>query len=511
MATPRYTVTKALENAATNWPDQVAVIDEESALTYAQLREASLREAQELRAAGLVPGDRVLIMLPTSIRYVTVWLGCMAAGLVEVPVNTDYTGEMLRHIVRDSRARAMITTVEFMQRLQGVPESSNLEITLVVDGVVRTSARELAAPALTGSAEGLQPAHALESDSPIGVLYTSGTTGPSKGAVISHHQAYLYADRVARLLELRMGDVYYGPLPLFHIAGQWAVVYACILVGATAQIRGRFSLSEFWSDCARTNANVTYLLGSMAQLVSRHTDDPVPEHNLDRMLMVPLVPDIEAFRRRFGLAVVTCYGSTEAGVPLAADFNVSDPTVVGTPVDGYLLRIVDDCDVDVADGVVGELLVRTDGGVPMFSGYFGNPDATAKAVVDGWFHTGDLLRRDAQGNYHFVDRSKDALRRRGENISSFEVEREVYAHPLVQECAAVGITSDLTEDDLVVFVVAANSGADFEAELAQFLRKHSPKFMWPDRIFVVDEIPKTPTGKTAKQQLRDSIQPSAAQ
>lgn len=138
----------------------------------------------------------------------------------------------------------------------------------------------------------------------------------------------------------------------------------------------------------------------------------------------------------------------------------------------------------------------------LFRGYFGNPEATATAMRDGWFHSGDLVRAEMDGTYHFVDRKKDALRRRGENISSFEVEREVYAHPLVQECAAIGVPSDLTEDDLVVYVVAPLARAGFVDELADFLRDHAPRFMWPDTIVCVDEIPKTPTGKIAKQALR---------
>lgn len=505
-SSPARTVNARMKLAAERWPDQVAVIDESSSLTYSQL----LRRAQEYAAAfarlGLKPGAAMLIMLPTDATFVSVWIGCMLAGLYEVPVNTDYKSETLKHVIVDSQAVAMITTREWADRTAECGTVGALEQILIIDGDARPdrTLEHALAPVLAQLSASDCPSFEPSEDYPIGVLYTSGTTGPSKGAVISHRQAYEYALIVGGLLELKPGDVYYGPLPLFHIAGQWAVVYAAMLYGATAHIRGRFSLSRYWEDCRRSGATASYLLGSMAQLVYNATPQPDDADNsVERMLMVPMVSALADFRRRFGLSVISCYGTTEIGVPIAGDKNIQDPSIIGRRVEGYDLRVVNEKGVDVGNNIPGELLVRSRERDCILKEYFGNEKATKAAMPDGWFRTGDLVQRDAEGNFRFIDRVKDALRRRGENISAFEVEREFYAHPSVFECAAIGVPSAYTEDDLVVYVVLKPGYASEVAdELKKFVDTNAPRFMRPDRIILMDEIPKTPTGKVSKHLLR---------
>jgi carnitine-CoA ligase len=481
------TVASVLDEGADRYGDEPAVRLEGATVTYRELRERALRFAGGLRRLGLEPGDRLLLMLGNSLEFVDAWLGCALAGVVEVPVHVAYRGELLRHVVEHSTATTMLLEEEFAPRV----EELDLPVRIVLpDEWPAQRVDDLPQPA--------------ESD-PIAVMYTSGTTGPQKGVLVSQRHAYEYANAVCRLLELRPGDRYYAPLPLFHIAGQWAVVYACLQRGATAAVRRRFSVSEFWSDCAAEGVTATFLLGAMAQFLYGRGDDPPPEVRLERALVVPLLDDLDGFRRRFGVRVTTCYGSTETGVPIVAGFDVADPAVAGKAAPGYELRIVDERDEEVPVGETGELVLRTAEPWTTMIGYHGDDEATARAFRNLWLHSGDAFRRDADGTYYFVDRLKDAIRRRGENISSFDVEREVNAHPAVAESAAFAVPSPHTEDEVAVCVVA-KEGAELDVnELRAFLERRLPRFMLPAYVEVLPELPKTMTGKVKKYELRERM------
>jgi crotonobetaine/carnitine-CoA ligase len=337
----------------------------------------------------------------------------------------------------------------------------------------------------------------------VAIMYTSGTTGPSKGVRVTHAHAYTYAKLAGQTTQLSADDVYFAPLPLFHIAGQWALVYACLQVGATAIVRRRFSATDFWVVVRESGATVSFLLGAMANFLARQEPRPDDADNpMERMLMVPIVADIDSFRRRFRVRVCTCYGSTEANVPIISGYDVTEAGMAGRAVPGFELRIVDENDCEVPSGKVGELVVRTQEPWLLATEYHRNAEASVRLFRNLWLHTGDAFRQDALGNYHFVDRIKDYIRRRGENISSFEVEREVNAHPAVLESAAVAVRSASTEDDLKVVVVPKPGLSLDPDELRAFLRERVPRFMVPDLVEVVPELPKTPTGKIQKHLLR---------
>jgi crotonobetaine/carnitine-CoA ligase len=497
-----------LDHAASAWPDERAVVAAAGTVTYAELEAHATRHASALRSLGLDRGDRVLVMLPNSLEFMYCWLGLAVGGLVQVPVNTAYKGEMLRHVIRNSRARTIIVHASFADELRAVSDSIELDRVVLVGSI----ADELPWPTVTlpslvaGAGAGDADLGSVTEHDPIAIMYTSGTTGRSKGAVVTHRHAHEYAAAVVDLLELSTDDIYYAPLPLFHIAGQWAVVYAALQTGATVALRERFSVSDFWTDCRKQGVTASFLLGAMAQFL--YGQPPSAEDAaspLRKVLLVPLVDGLDDFRRRFGVDVCTCYGSTESGVPIVADFGVADPAVAGRARAGYDLRLVDEHDEEVAVGEVGELVVRPDEPHVTMVEYVDAPDATSRALRNAWLHTGDAMRRDADGNFYFVDRLSDALRRRGENISSFEVEREVLAHPAVLECAAVGMPSPYTEDELVV-VVALKPGETLQDDaLTTFLRERAPRFMVPDRVVLIDELPKTPTGKIQKNVLRQKL------
>jgi crotonobetaine/carnitine-CoA ligase len=499
------TVTSVLDAAVERFADTPAVRLDGLTVTYADLRRRARAVAGGLERIGLVRGDRLLIMAHNSLEFVDAWLGCALAGVVEVPVHVEYRGELLRYVVDHSGATHMLIAEEFVPRLTELGSDVGALEAIVVIGEPEgapqpaTALRDL----IDGPPLAEQPVLA-ESD-PIAVMYTSGTTGPQKGVLISHRHAYEYANAVCRLLELRAGDRYYAPLPLFHIAGQWAVLYACLHRGATAVVRRRFSTSQFWQDCASEEVTATFLLGAMAQFLYGQDEEPPDGVKLERALVVPLIEEIEGFRRRFGVRVTTCYGSTETGVPIVADFDVSDPRVAGRAAPGYELRIVDENDEEVPVGRTGELVLRTDEPWTTMIGYYGDDDATAQAFRNLWLHSGDSMRRDGEGTFYFVDRLKDAIRRRGENISSFDVEREVNSFPGVLESAAFAVPSQHTEDEVAVCVVA-KPGIELDGdELLAFLAQRLPRFMLPSVVEVVPELPKTMTGKVKKYELRERV------
>jgi carnitine-CoA ligase len=492
-------VTRVLREGARAQPDKTAIQFEDAGYTYADLWSRGRRAARVLREAGVRQGDAVLVMQENTIRFVDAWLGIALLGAVQVPVNTEYRGETLRHQVRNSDARVMVLEASFGERVEALgPDRGALEKLLTVEG---DGTWERAFEGATELPEGDLPE--VHEHDIVAIMYTSGTTGPSKGVRVAHAHAYTYANLAGQTLELGPDDVYYAPLPLFHIAGQWALVYACLQVGATAVVRRRFSATEFWTVVRDTGTTVSFLLGAMANFLARQEPKPDDAANpLDRILLVPLVADLEDFRRRFGVRIGTCYGSTEVSVPLIAPFGVTDPTVAGRPVPGFELRLVDENDREVAVGEVGELVLRTDEPWITSTGYHNNPEGTVGAWRNLWLHSGDAFRRDADDNYYFVDRIKDYIRRRGENISSFEVEREVNTFPAVLESAAVAVPSPHTEDDLKVAVVPKSGMTVDPEELREYLRARVPKFMVPDIVEVLPELPKTPTGKIQKHLLR---------
>ena len=494
------TVGQTLESAAERWPDRIAVDFGVAAYTYSDLWSRARRAAGAFAGQGVKAGEPVLVMLDNTIEFVDAWLGLALIGAIQVPVNTEYLGEILRHQVKDSGAWLMLIDESYVPRIQALgSERGDLRRLLVVGSKSRDwegifeGAKELARDAIVTSAE-----HDI-----VAIMYTSGTTGPSKGVRVAQAHAYTYAQHAGEAMQLAEGDVYFAPLPLFHIAGQWALVYASLQVGATAIVRRRFSVNDFWATVRESGASASFLLGAMANFLARQEPKPDDIDNpMDRMLLVPLIDDVDGFRQRFGVRVCTCYGSTEVNVPIISDYEVTEPGIAGRALPGFDIRIVDENDREVPVGAVGELVVRASEPWVIATEYHRNPAASVRLFRNLWLHTGDAFRKDARENYYFVDRIKDYIRRRGENISSFEVEREVVAHPAVLECAAVAVKSAATEDDLKVAVVL-KPGASLEPEeLRSFLRGRVPKFMVPDIVEVIAELPKTPTGKIQKHLLR---------
>ncbi|MGD8840787.1 MAG: AMP-binding protein, partial [Gammaproteobacteria bacterium] len=429
-----------LTNRVGYCPDKPWIITAGRGYSYREMDDLSGRLARGMQNAGIANGDTVLIMMPDTVDFILAWCALSKFGGIEVPVNVHNRGNPFAYLINDSLARTMIIDVGFLERLEAVKDELNLleRIVLYDQHDSRAAFAESRLAERLGSRfeirhfADLFAEQAYTGPGPVyrdlmAVMYTSGTTGPSKGVTTSHAHAFEYAYGIIEMLELEEDDIYCAPLPLFHIAGQFATIYASCIAGASAVISGPFSVERFWQNISNYRVTCTFLLGAMANFVYRQpvsADDA--DNPLERALVVPLIPEVEDFKRRFGCLVSTTWGGTEMNCPTRSGFDLANNKTCGRVAeDRYEVRIVDEYDREVADGVPGEALVRPKVPWIMSNGYWQHPEWTEKAWRNLWHHTGDMLMRDADGNLYFVDRVKDAIRRRGENISSMEVENEI--------------------------------------------------------------------------------------
>jgi crotonobetaine/carnitine-CoA ligase len=491
-------------------PDRVAMLDVEGRQsTYRELQDTYRTWSDAFRRLGVAPGDTVVTMLPNSFVAYEAWLGAAWLGAIEVPANNGYLGDTLRHLVNDSQAAVLVIAKRFVDRLAGVAaDLPHLRTVVVPDAEPGDDLPDLPFEVVDGPRffQGATPADDLPG--PLhhdiaALIYTSGTTGPSKGVLVPWAELNEFA-RMPPAGMIEEDGGYYTVYPAFHVSGK-AMLYLSARYGGHIAIRETFSLSEFWPDIRRFGIKAAGLVGPMAALLMLAPPSPDDADTpLEKVFMGPLIPQVEEFKERFGVVVGSGFGMTEVGVPLGTDgFNLANATSCGRVRPGYQVRIVDEHDEVLPVGSVGELVVRSDEPWCITPGYFHQPERTAEAWRNGWFHTGDGFRCDEDGNYYFVDRMKDAIRRRGENISSFEVESGVGQHPAVQECAAIAVPSELGEDEIKVLVVAM-AGRDLDpGELLDFLEPRMPKFMLPRYVEVVASLPKTDaTFRTRKVELR---------
>ncbi len=497
-------------------PDRVFLQDvdgrEES---YEALHRRNLRWADAYRRAGVMPGDTVATMLPNSFESYSAWLGLAWLRAVEVPVNRMYRGRMLRHVLDDSRSRMLVIGGEMLAPLAEIAgELEFLETVILADAAETDPSLPQAIITREQFFDGVSPVGDLTGPAhhdPSGIVYTSGTTGPSKGVVVPWAASYYFSNQFPEEV-LREGEAFYSFWPPFHVTGK-ASLYLPALRNARLVMREVFSVSEFWNDVRRYDCTACYLFGPLAQLLASRPARPNDAKNPLRGISgVPMIPDGNDFKRRFGIEYYsTGFGQTEIGAIMVTEgwgdvgnWQTCGGLREGPP--GYRARIVDDHDEPVASGEVGELIVRTDEPWAMNAGYFADPEKTAAAWRNGWFHTGDAFRQDEEGNFYFVDRKKDALRRRGENISSFEVEAYVNEHPEVAESAAIGVPSEFGEDDVKVCVVRVE-GSDLTPEgLIESLIPSMPRFMVPRYVEFMDALPKTDaTARTKKAELKKDL------
>jgi len=497
-------VPRCLARLAREKPDAAAILFVDGpAWTWSEVLARTRAHARGLQRLGVRQGDCVLSFLPNGPLAVLNLLALAELGAIHVPVNAALRGAALEHVIASSGARLMIAHGGLVARLEGIDRALLRQLVVVGEETPDLPGVELLrAEVLCGDGAALAaPERPIAPWDTLVVVYTSGTTGPSKGVLSSSRHLHAAA----------LGFRNVGPadrnltlLPMHHVGGIIGVLWA-VYHGGSVVLAERFRTPDFWSLVQRYQITTTGLLGSMVDfLLGEPVRDDEHAHGLRSVLVAPYGPAALQFAGRFGVDVYTEYNMSELAVPLFAGPNPAAVGGCGTVARGVTLRLVDEHDIDVAEGATGELVLRMDEPWTISHGYHNDAAATARAWRNGWFHTGDLFRRDAAGNYFFVDRAKDSIRRRGENISAFEVEHGLRRHPAVAEAAAVGVLADEGGEQEVLAVLRLTEGAAFDpAAFLDFLRPLLATHMLPRYVRVVEDFPRTATQKIEKYRLRE--------
>lgn len=478
--------------------------------TYAEVDTMANRMAQGLRAMGVDRHDHVAVMLPNCPEFVFVVLALAKLGAVVVPINTAYKGELLRHVLDTSDTSMLVVDdTELLDRFAEVAGSLP-DVTRVAVRTEHGGTRGLAhlgVPAVPLThllGHGADDPHVPVAFSDLqAIMFTSGTTGPSKGVLTPHALPLSCALDSLRYVN-GWGRTYYCPVPLFHAGSLWDGVMSALLSGSEIAIVERFSASRFWDDIRHFDANVSMGVFTMIPILLNQPprvddlDNPLETFYLGKSSLD------EQFYERFGAHPVETYTSTEAGIPTGSPYGQWRAGSCGTENSHrFEVRVVDEHDREVRPGVPGELVVRPRQPYVMITAYYGHWKHTTRVFRNQWFHTGDQVYRDDDGYFYFLDRMKDAIRRRGENISAYDIEQEVNLHPGVLECAAIGVPSELEEDEVKVAVVLQPGADPSPTDLVSYCQAQLPSFMVPRYVEFVDELPRTPTGKLAKHHLRE--------
>ena len=490
-------------------PDKLALVCGDTELSYGSLDQAVTEVARGLLALGATPGDSVGIFLPNRPEYLLTWLGAARAGLVEVPVNTAYKGPFLDYALRSTDVRILVTEAALLELVADLPEAPETLSTVVLlddaapgrtpAGVhVRTWSDLLVSGDTATELPQVEPAD------PVAIMLTSGTTGRSKGVVYPNRMPVVAARECAAQMGTTADERLYTCLPLFHGAAQINISLHSFYAGATLVLGRRFTASGFWDEVRTHRVTQFNALGSiLPMLLAQPPSARDRDHHVTKLFAAPAPPPVlHAFEERFGVRIVEGYGLTEIKNVLYNPLHARKVGSIGVPTESSSVEVHDESGHRAASGQPGEIVYRPRLPHIMFSGYHRDPAATLATMRDLWWHTGDLGYADDDGYFYFIDRKKDALRRRGENISSHEVEAVLLAYPGMVAAAAVGTPSDLGEDEVLAVLQPEHSRKLDLPGLFAHCDRSMPHFMVPRYYRVVDELPCTPTGKVRKTDLR---------
>ena len=483
----------------------------EEQITYVELDRYSNRCANAFLDLGIKKGDKVSIMLPNCPDFIYIWFGLAKIGAVEVPVNTNYKGEFLRHIIDQSDSRILVIDSQYLDRLKLiVHDLKKLEKIIVLGALETQKSHEIRIPMISYDAFFNHSEDAVDIKvypwDPISIVYTSGTTGLSKGALGPHKFWIVVAEKLLDYRDGSKDDIFYTFLPLYHFNAQVLTTLTALVAEAEMVLSDRFSASRFWDEIRAFGATQFNYLGAVIPILAKQ---PVKEDDQDNPARIAFgagcpAAIMEEVETRFGIKCLEGFGMTEIGIPIHVKVDDRRPGSCGKPMDIYDVRLFDDEDNEVPIGDVGEIVFRPKEPSIMMSEYYNMPDKTMEVCRNLWFHTGDLGRMDEDGYFYFVDRKKDALRRRGENISSFEVERAINTHPKILESAAVAVKSGLAEDEVKICVVLKpGESLDYE-ELIHYANDRMPYFAVPRYVEFMDKLPKTPTERVQKYILKEA-------
>lgn len=479
----------------------------EDSYSFRDMEAQARRVAAGLQALGVKKGDKVAILMGNRPEYLFVWFGLSMLGAVEVPVNVAHRGRLLAYMLDLAQCSLAVVEGPYLERLARVlPELPGLGRLVALDPPADLPALERPLDdyrRVVDNDGSFDQPEVLWSD-PFAVMFTSGTTGPSKGALMPQNYALYMGEIVGGMASYGEDDCLYNALPLFHGNAQFLSTMPALMSGARMVVAPRFSASQFWDEVRAYGCTEFNYIGSILPILMKAESAPDDADNPLRLMVGAGCPPglFDAFEERFGVVLVEGYGMSELGLPLVNSVTRRKKGTIGHAMEGYRIKVVDDRDLEVAPGQAGELIVRPEHPFTMMLEYYRMPEATLEAWRDLWFRTGDYVAADDEGFYRFVDRKKDALRRGGENISSFEVEAIINGHPAVLESTAVAARSELAEDEVMVCVVL-KAGATLAPEaLLDYCQKNMAYFMVPRYLRFMEELPKTPTMRVQKVLLR---------
>ena len=484
---------------------KVALRFPDGVLSYEGLDRRSERVAAGLRRAGLDSGDRVAALLYNCVPFVELWFGAAKAGVTLVPLNTALKGGILQYELDDAKPKALVID----ERLWETYAAVRGELAIPHEWVAHVGPGSSDVAADSWSSVDADPPSVLPAAprpwDPASILYTSGTTGPPKGAIIPHEKLLTTPREIAARSRLTPESILFTALPLFHCNAQEMTTLSALLHDLTACFDERFHASPFWTNADQAGATHISLLISMVNVLLKQPDRPTDRgHSVRVALTAGATRETwPRFEERFGVRVIELYGMTECGCTTL--MNPPDSVrvgSVGTPLGFVEADVVDDFDRPVAPGVRGELVVRPRAPFTMFLGYLNKSEKTVESERNLWFHTGDYVTRDADGYYYFVDRKKDVIRRRGENLAPYDVESVLNRHPAVFESVVVGVASPLGEEDVKAFVQVRPGHSVEPRELFEFCARELPFFMVPRYLEFLDEVPKTANQKAQRYLLK---------
>ncbi|RYE44065.1 MAG: ATP-dependent acyl-CoA ligase [Hyphomicrobiales bacterium] len=502
------TAPAALRAQARRRPDHVFIDFAGDKLTYAALDAAVDRAANGFKALGIVPGDRVAYMLGNHSDTAIVWFGLMRLGAIVVPINTAYKGEFLRHQLADSQSRMIVVEEEYLAALAAVRDGTpDLEAVVVRGDAVVVEGLSLDT-VKNGADTPIENGRELADTAML--MYTSGTTGPSKGCIVSYGYLANCGSCGVVAHDLTEDDILWIPAPMYHMGCLGMAITPALLTGSTVAVAGKFSVTNFWPEIERSKATIAFLISVMLTLVANAPDSDAMRRCHGQLRMVegaPLGTELKAiYRERFGVkhAGSGGFGITEACLmTLNRIVEPSPGDASGKRFEHFDVKVMDDNKKECPAGVPGVVYVKPLRPLVMMDGYWNNPEATARVIQDGWFNTGDIGKFDEEGYFYFVDRDKDYLRRGGENISSFEMERTFMEHTDVTDVAVHAVLSELAEDEVKVTAVLREGAALTEEQLCRWSLDRVPHYAVPRYIEFRGELPRNMVGRVLKFELRN--------
>jgi carnitine-CoA ligase len=506
-----YVLGELIEDRAKRNGDRIFLRFKDQSFSYQEMDRSANRCANAFLQQGVEKGDKISIMLPNCPEYIFIWWGSAKMGAVEVPINTSYKGEFLRHLVDQSDSKVLFLDHEYLDRLKLIEgDLKKLKKVVILGGLTKEAAAGYKIPLMSWEEFFNAPETPVDikiyPHDPQNIIYTSGTTGLSKGALGPHKFWIVVAEQLLPLREGGRDDIFYTFLPLYHMNGQCLTTITALLAEGQMVLSDKFSASRFWGEIKKCQATQFNYLGAVIPILEKQPEKPDDIDNTVKIAFGAGCPQavMDRFEKRFGCKCMEGFGMTEIGIPVHTTLYDRRPGSCGKPLPIYEIKLVDDEDNEVPPGVPGEIIFRPKEPFTMMLGYYNMPDKTLETYQNLWFHSGDLAKKDEDGYMYFEDRKKDSLRRRGENISSFEVERAINAHPKVLESAAVAVKAEMPEDEVKICVVLKPGEKLSPEELIAFASERMPYFAVPRFVEFMESLPKTPTERVQKYILKQA-------